>query len=62
MRSTDMQRLIMRQDHVIQRGTMHKWHNASKTEPARLMAVTLPAKPIDIGGKELTEVHLSGKL
>lgn len=50
------------QDHVIQRGTMHKWINASMTEPARFVAVTLPCEPFEIPGKGemLEEVHVAG--
>lgn len=47
-------------DHIIQRGTMHKWINASKTAPARLIAVTLPCDPFEIAGRMLEEVHLDG--
>jgi len=47
-------------DHIIQRGTMHKWYNASKTEPARFVAVTLPCEPFEITGKMLEEEHLKG--
>ena len=32
--------------------------NASKIEPARFVAVTLPCVPFDIAGKMLEEVHL----
>ncbi|WPH00193.1 Hypothetical protein R9X50_00301600 [Acrodontium crateriforme] len=45
-------------DHVVQRGTMHRWSNASQTQPARLIAVTIPCVPFDIAGKELKEVHI----
>jgi hypothetical protein len=27
---------------------MHKWHNASETEPARFIAIALPAKAFEI--------------
>ncbi|KAF2740654.1 hypothetical protein EJ04DRAFT_571977 [Polyplosphaeria fusca] len=37
-------------DHVIQRGTMHKWWNGSMTEPARFVAVTLPCEPFKLPG------------
>ncbi|KAF2004813.1 hypothetical protein P154DRAFT_484110 [Amniculicola lignicola CBS 123094] len=37
-------------DQVVQRGTMHKWFNASETEPARFVAVLLPTKPYNIPG------------
>ena len=38
---------------------MHKWINASKTEPARFVAVTLGAEPFEIPGtgKMLEEWH-----
>lgn len=47
---------------MIQRGTMHKWYNASKTEPARFVAVTLPCEPFKIPGtgEMLEEQHLEG--
>ncbi|KAF2677211.1 hypothetical protein K458DRAFT_162372 [Lentithecium fluviatile CBS 122367] len=49
-------------DHVIQRGTMHKWYNGSRTEPARFVAVTLPCEPFEIPGtgKMLAKEHLEG--
>ncbi|KAF2471572.1 uncharacterized protein BDR25DRAFT_367270 [Lindgomyces ingoldianus] len=49
-------------DHVIQRGTLHKWHNGSQTEPARFIAVTLPCEPFEIPGtgRMLKEEHLEG--
>ncbi|KAF2809585.1 uncharacterized protein BDZ99DRAFT_388172 [Mytilinidion resinicola] len=36
-------------DHVIQRGTMHKWINGSETESARFVAVTLPCEVFELG-------------
>ncbi|KAF1940801.1 hypothetical protein EJ02DRAFT_405858 [Clathrospora elynae] len=49
-------------DHVIQRGTMHKWHNGSETEAARLIGVTLPCEAFEIPGtgKMLAEEHIAG--
>ncbi|KAF2256662.1 hypothetical protein BU26DRAFT_414936 [Trematosphaeria pertusa] len=49
-------------DHIIQRGTMHKWYNGSQTEPARFVAVTLPCEPFEIPGtgKMLAEEHIAG--
>lgn len=44
-------------DHIIQRGTMHRWRNASKTQPARLVVVTISCVPFDIAGKQLEEIH-----
>ncbi|KAJ7671853.1 hypothetical protein B0H17DRAFT_1162069 [Mycena rosella] len=41
-------------DTVIQRGTMHTWRNET-TEWAQVYFVMLGAKPIEIGGKSLTE-------
>lgn len=49
------------QDHVVQRGTNHRWHNVSKTHPARAIAVTLPCIPFDIAGEMLKEVHITSK-
>ncbi|KAF2117801.1 hypothetical protein BDV96DRAFT_644141 [Lophiotrema nucula] len=37
-------------DHIIQRGTLHKWINNSTTEPARFIAVTVPCAPFEIPG------------
>jgi hypothetical protein len=50
------------QDHVIQRGTLHKWYNGSQTEPARFVAVTLPCESFEIPGtgKMLAEEHVEG--
>lgn len=49
-------------DHVIQRGTMHKWYNGSSTDPARFVAVTLSCELFEIPGTDevLTEQHLAG--
>jgi quercetin dioxygenase-like cupin family protein len=45
-------------DHIVQRGTMHRWHNASKTEPARFVATTIACEPFNIAGKPLQETHI----
>ncbi|KAK3052191.1 hypothetical protein LTR09_006783 [Extremus antarcticus] len=45
-------------DHIVQRGTNHRWSNPSKTEPARFVATTLPCIPFDIAGKQLEELHI----
>ncbi|KAK5063025.1 hypothetical protein LTR84_005101 [Exophiala bonariae] len=42
-------------DHIVQRGTNHKWRNASSTNPARFIAVTLACEPFDIAGKLLKQ-------
>jgi hypothetical protein len=50
-------------DHVVQRGTLHKWHNPSDTEPTRFIAVILPCEPFEIpgtNGKVLAEEHIEG--
>lgn len=39
---------------------MHKWINASKTNSARFVAVTLPCEPFKIAGKLLEEIHVKG--
>lgn len=48
-------------DHVIQRGTMHKWYNGSSTDPARFVAVTLSCELFEIPGtgEVLAEQHLA---
>lgn len=45
-------------DHIVQRGTMHRWINVSKTEPARFIATTISCEPFDIAGKKLEEIHI----
>lgn len=45
------------QDHIVQRGTNHRWINASQTEWARAIAVTLPCVPFKVGEEMLREVH-----
>jgi hypothetical protein len=40
---------------------MHRWINASKTEPARFVATTIACEPFDIAGKQLEEIHLEDK-
>lgn len=37
---------------------MHKWINASDTEPARLVACVLPCEEFEIGGKPIEEIHV----
>ncbi|KAK5704168.1 hypothetical protein LTR97_003181 [Elasticomyces elasticus] len=49
--------LTVLQDHIVQRGTMHRWSNPSATEPARFVACTLPCVPFDIAGQTLMEFH-----
>lgn len=39
---------------------MHKWINASQTEPARFVAVTLPCEPFKVGNEMLEEKHIKG--
>lgn len=50
-------RLMRRGDVTIQRGTMHEWENASKTEWARMMYVLQDSKPLVAGGKPLGEEY-----
>ncbi|KAL8711173.1 MAG: hypothetical protein Q9220_004318 [cf. Caloplaca sp. 1 TL-2023] len=40
-------------DVMVQRGTMHAWRNASKTEWARMVSVGLAAGKVEMGGKVL---------
>jgi hypothetical protein len=52
-------------DHVVQRSTMHKWTNPSETEPARMVAMIVPAVGFEIadgkgGKKEIREEHVAG--
>lgn len=54
-------RLNASQDHIIQRGTMHRWSNPSKTKPARFVACALPCVPFDIAGEKLKEMHVPNK-
>ena len=52
-------------DHVVQRGTMHRWVNPSETEPTRFVAVIVPVEGFDIadgkgGRKAVEEEHVRG--
>lgn len=49
------ERLLKRGDVAIQRGTNHAWRNASTTTWARMLYVLQEAKPLEIGGKKLSE-------
>ena len=40
-------RILKQGDVLLQRGTMHYWHNPSKTETARMIIFTSPSKPIE---------------
>ncbi|KAI8937130.1 hypothetical protein NX059_006344 [Plenodomus lindquistii] len=42
-------------DHVIQRGTAHRWINMSKDKPARIMGIVMGSEPILIGGQPLPQ-------
>jgi quercetin dioxygenase-like cupin family protein len=44
-------------DIVVQRGTMHAWHNPSETEECRIVWVLTEATPVRIAGEPLPEVH-----
>lgn len=46
-------------DHIIQRATMHRWSNASKDQPARLMGILLPSAEFRVAGKSIEEQHLA---
>jgi quercetin dioxygenase-like cupin family protein len=46
-------RILRPGDVSINRGAMHKWSNASKTKPARILFVMLDVKPIIVNGKAL---------
>lgn len=47
--------LIERGSMVVQRGTMHKWHNPSKEKWARMFFVLVSAQPVVIGEHKLEE-------
>lgn len=44
-------------DIVVQRGTMHAWHNPSATEPCRIVFVLTQAAPYRHEGQPLPEVQ-----
>ena len=48
-------RLLKRGDLAIQRGTMHAWHNVSKTEWARMLYFLQESEPVEIAGAKLEE-------
>lgn len=41
---------------IIQRGTIHSWHNPSADETARVVFVLLDAKPATVDGNQLPEI------
>jgi quercetin dioxygenase-like cupin family protein len=51
-------KLLHEGDIVIQRGTIHLWRNPSLTETCRIVFVLTQAKPVEINGVELEEVHV----
>ncbi len=48
-------RTLQRGDVAVQRGTMHLWRNASKTEWVRMLFVLQGSKPVEIAGEALKE-------
>lgn len=44
-------------DIVIQRGTIHAWHNPSADTTARVAFVLLDAKPVSVNGTPLPDIH-----
>ena len=42
---------------IIQRGTIHSWHNPSADETARVAFVLLDAKPVTVAGQPLEDIH-----
>jgi hypothetical protein len=46
-------------DVVVQRGTLHGWHNPSTTEWARWVSVLIDAEPVQVNGIDLEEVWKS---
>lgn len=53
-------RLMRRGDVSVQRGTMHEWENASKTEWARMVYVLQDATEVVVGGEALREDYGKG--
>ncbi|EEH50728.1 hypothetical protein PABG_12235 [Paracoccidioides brasiliensis Pb03] len=50
-------RLLNRGDVFVQRATMHKWRNASSTEPVTILGFIQPCAPLEVAGKLLEEEH-----
>lgn len=48
-------RVLKRGDICVQRGTMHRWKNASKTQWGRMLFVLQESKPIQVAGTTLAE-------
>ncbi|KAF8521501.1 hypothetical protein JB92DRAFT_2890690 [Gautieria morchelliformis] len=55
----DVRTEIRAGDVVVQRGTLHGWHNPSATEWARWAAVLIDAEPVQVNGVDLEEVWKS---
>jgi quercetin dioxygenase-like cupin family protein len=49
-------RKIRAGDIVIQRGTVHAWHNRTD-KVCRIAFILVDARPVEIGGKPLEEIH-----
>ncbi|MCJ1299958.1 hypothetical protein MMC08_002752 [Hypocenomyce scalaris] len=45
-------------NHIIQRGTNHRWRDASSTKPARILAVTMACEPLILPVKKLKKPGL----
>jgi len=45
-------------DIVVQRGTMHAWHNPSETEMCRIVFVLTEATAVEVNGAALPEVNV----
>ncbi|KAJ9613225.1 hypothetical protein H2200_003167 [Cladophialophora chaetospira] len=44
-------RILKKGDLFVQRGTMHKWKNLSDSQPARLVAIQLESKELQVEGR-----------
>lgn len=44
-------------DVVVQRGTMHLWRNPSPDTVCRIAFVLVEARPVEVGGRVLEELH-----
>ena len=50
-------RLLQKGDVIVQRATMHAWHNPSPTKPCRTVFFIQPTEPLEVAGKTLAEEH-----
>jgi mannose-6-phosphate isomerase-like protein (cupin superfamily) len=50
-------KVLKKGDVIVQRATMHAWHNASDTEPVRMVFFIQPTAPLEVAGQALHDEY-----